>query len=55
MKYIIENVANMTYISSQNMVREAWDTATLTDRKLNNGISRIRKYDPNAQFEDRRG
>lgn len=44
MKFIIEKVANMVFITSDcGTVFNAWDEREFTERKLNNAMNRINK------------
>lgn len=54
MKFIIEKVANLVFITEKNSdtVFEAWDESEFTERKLKNAINRISKnYCGNVDFE----
>ena len=53
MKFIVEKVANMVFISSDcGTVFNAWDEREFTERKLTNAMNRINKnLCGNAVFE----
>ena len=53
MKFIVEKVANMVFITSNcGTVFNAWDECEFTERKLNNAMRKIEKnYCGNVSFE----
>ena len=53
MKFVVEKVANMVFISSDcGVVFNAWDETEVTERKINNAMKRISKnLCGNAEFE----
>jgi hypothetical protein len=53
MKFVVEKVANMVFISSDcGTVFNAWDENEVTERKINNAMKRISKnLCGNAEFE----
>ena len=53
MKFIVEKVANMVFITSDcGTVFNAWDEYEFTDRKLNNAMRKLeRNYCGNVSFE----
>lgn len=52
MKFIIEKVSNMVFITSeQDTVFEAWDETEFTERKLKNAMKRLsNNYCGNVEF-----
>ena len=55
MKFVVEKVANMVFITSDcGTVFNAWDECEFTERKLNNAMKKIEKnYCGNVSFERR--
>lgn len=53
MKFIVEKIANMVFITSDcGNVFNAWDEYEFTERKLNNAMRKIEKnYCGNVSFE----
>lgn len=53
MKFIIEKVANMVFVSSEyDIIWKAWDETEFAERKLKNAMNRItRNYCGNVEFE----
>ena len=53
MKFVVEKVANMIFITSDcDIVFRAWDETEFTERKLNNAMKKLsNNYCGNVTFE----
>ncbi len=52
MKFTVEKVSNMIFITADGIVFKAWDKSEFTERKLNNAMKKLtNQYKGNATFE----